>query len=162
MVIPEILQRIANEVGYTPDRDERPKRCRAIICSPDGSKVLGIIRQKPGRDPYIVYPGGGIEEEDSTAIAAIRRELLEELNLHDEDILLDERVLRFSDEVGGDQFYYLGVAREEFEDLTIHGPESERDQSISGTYLPAWIPIGQSVSANFQPPEVSQLIVAYR
>jgi len=159
--IPELVTRLEAS-GYEPDPEERPRRCRAIIFNPDGTKVLGIVRQRPGREAYAVYPGGGIEDEDVSALDAIRRELSEELGLASKDVALRRSVLRFEDEVGGDQFYYLGVASEEFAGLAIQGPEAGRDPSVSGTYDPQWIPVEDLIDANFQPEEVAQMILAHQ
>lgn len=158
----EILRTLSERVGFTPDLADRPKRCRAIIFSPDGKKVLGILRKRPGREPYVVFPGGGVEDEDSSAVVAIRRELLEELDLREDDVYLNGRALSFEDEVGGGQFYYLGQAKEEFDSMIIHGPEAERDAATSGSYDPVWVDVGSIEAANFQPEEIAQVIVEYR
>ena len=158
----DILKRLSQEVGYIPESTDRPSRCRAIVFNPDGTKVLGILRQRPGREPYVVYPGGGVDDEDQSAMAAVRRELSEELGLSDDDVYLNGRVLSFDDEVGHDQFYYLGQAVEEFKGLTIHGPEAKRDYAVSGTYNPMWIDVSDIENANFQPSEISRIIIEHR
>jgi 8-oxo-dGTP pyrophosphatase MutT (NUDIX family) len=160
--IPEIMERLNKEVAYIPQPSERPQRCRAIIFNPDGTKILGIVRQRPGRETYTVYPGGGVEDEDETAVAAVRRELSEELDLDSDDVYLTGGVLRFTDEIGGDQFYYIGLATEEFEDLVIHGPEAGRDPNSSGTYAPQWISVAELQAANMQPPEVTRILDSNR
>ncbi|GAA0375342.1 hypothetical protein Acor_67260 [Acrocarpospora corrugata] len=45
----------------------------------DGDELVLFRRDKAGREPYWVTPGGGIEPEDASPEAALRRELAEEL-----------------------------------------------------------------------------------
>ena len=55
------------------------QRVRAILLTGDGS-VLLIKRVKPNRSaPYWIAPGGGVEHSDYDLIAALERELYEEL-----------------------------------------------------------------------------------
>jgi 8-oxo-dGTP pyrophosphatase MutT (NUDIX family) len=51
---------------------------RAILLDEDDRLVL-IKRVKPGQAPYWTTPGGGVEPEDVSLEAALRRELHEEL-----------------------------------------------------------------------------------
>jgi ADP-ribose pyrophosphatase YjhB (NUDIX family) len=51
---------------------------RAILIDEQGCLVL-IKRTKPGQAPYWTTPGGGVEDTDASAVAALRRELAEEL-----------------------------------------------------------------------------------
>ncbi|MEU6432580.1 NUDIX domain-containing protein [Microbispora sp. NPDC046973] len=50
---------------------------RAILF--DGDDIVLFRRVRPGREPYWVTPGGGVEPTDATPEAALRRELDEEL-----------------------------------------------------------------------------------
>lgn len=54
------------------------RAARAILIDENDHLVL-IKRTKPGREPYWTAPGGGVEAEDATPEAAMRRELAEEL-----------------------------------------------------------------------------------
>lgn len=54
------------------------RAARAILVDEDDHLVL-IKRTKPGTAPYWTAPGGGLEAEDSSPEAAMRRELAEEL-----------------------------------------------------------------------------------
>ncbi len=54
------------------------RTARAILIDDDDHLVL-IKRTKPGKAPYWTAPGGGLEAEDSSPEAAMRRELAEEL-----------------------------------------------------------------------------------
>ena len=53
------------------------RNARAILL--DGDELVLMKRTKPGRDPYWVTVGGGVEEEDDSIEAALRREIFEEL-----------------------------------------------------------------------------------
>ena len=53
------------------------RNARAILL--DGDKLVLIKRTKPGRDPYWVTVGGGVEEDDASIEAALHREVFEEL-----------------------------------------------------------------------------------
>ncbi|GLU47191.1 NUDIX domain-containing protein [Nocardiopsis ansamitocini] len=50
---------------------------RAILL--DGADLILIKRTRPGKPPYWVTPGGGVEPEDADIEAALRREIHEEL-----------------------------------------------------------------------------------
>lgn len=54
------------------------RAARAILIDDDGRLVL-IKRTKPGQAPYWTAPGGGVEDSDASAEAALYRELAEEL-----------------------------------------------------------------------------------
>ncbi|MEV6009173.1 NUDIX domain-containing protein [Streptomyces sp. NPDC051976] len=53
------------------------RNARAILL--DGDELVLIKRTKPGREPYWVTVGGGVEEEDDSIEAALHREVFEEL-----------------------------------------------------------------------------------
>jgi 8-oxo-dGTP pyrophosphatase MutT (NUDIX family) len=57
----------------------RPLRhsVRAILF--DGDEIVLFKRTRPGREPYWITPGGGVEPSDTTLEATLRRELDEEL-----------------------------------------------------------------------------------
>lgn len=54
------------------------RSARAVLLDDDGRLVV-IRRTVPGRAPYRVTPGGGVEPEDDSVEDGLRRELLEEL-----------------------------------------------------------------------------------
>lgn len=143
------------QLGRTVEAGERPKRCRTIVFNPAGDKVLGIERNRPNRDIYTVYPGGGLEEADKTAKHGAYRELKEELDLGQWQVALTDYVLEHEDEL-----FFIGVARKEFGSLRIHGPESERDRSESGTYTPKWIPVQELRSADMFPEEITEKVIS--
>lgn len=55
-----------------------PDRVRGIVQTPDGRLAL-IKRVRSGTPEYWVFPGGGVEPTDADHVAALRREILEEL-----------------------------------------------------------------------------------
>jgi 8-oxo-dGTP pyrophosphatase MutT (NUDIX family) len=66
---------------FLETREENPliKRVRAILLT-EQHEVLFIKRVKPDKStPYWVAPGGGVEDDDSGLLAALHRELDEEL-----------------------------------------------------------------------------------
>src|SRR5437879_11051922 len=54
------------------------KRSARVILL-DGEDLVLIKRSKPGRDPYWVTVGGGVEEDDASIEGALHREVFEEL-----------------------------------------------------------------------------------
>ncbi|RBM17302.1 NUDIX domain-containing protein [Streptomyces sp. PT12] len=53
------------------------RSARAILL--DGEELVLIKRTRPGRDPYWVTVGGGVEDDDVSVEDALRREVFEEL-----------------------------------------------------------------------------------
>lgn len=143
------------EQATVPEATRRPARCRAIIFDQTGEHILGIGRSKPGKDPYVVYPGGGLEDSDATPVDGIWRELDEELSLTPTDVYLSESVIEFDD-----QYFYVGYALRELDSLEIGGPESQRSVDESGIYAPGWYPVGELAAQRTFPEEVSTLVDA--
>jgi ADP-ribose pyrophosphatase YjhB (NUDIX family) len=54
------------------------RAARAILID-DQNRLVLIKRIKPGQDPYWTAPGGGVDESDESVVAALYRELAEEL-----------------------------------------------------------------------------------
>lgn len=152
---PDILMKLADSLRPWSDYD-RPARCRAVIFDPSGDLILGIKRVRPDRDPYIVYPGGGLESSDTSPVDGIWRELDEELGLNYNTITLSEKVI-----MNGNEMFFLGYAKTgELGVLKIGGPEAERDASVSGTYAPGWFPIDSLSQARVFPEEITDFIIA--
>jgi 8-oxo-dGTP pyrophosphatase MutT (NUDIX family) len=53
------------------------RTARAVLL--DGDEMLLIKRTKPGHEPYWITPGGGVEPGDASVVAALHREVDEEL-----------------------------------------------------------------------------------
>ncbi|MCI0386276.1 NUDIX domain-containing protein [Streptomyces sp. CNQ085] len=68
--------------------DARPvvkRTARAILL--DDDEMILIKRTKPGREPYWITPGGGVETADATVVDALHRELDEELGAKVTDVV---------------------------------------------------------------------------
>jgi ADP-ribose pyrophosphatase YjhB (NUDIX family) len=138
-------------LGRKPEAGERPARARAIIINPDGTKFVGILRQRVGSEPYIVFPGGGLEDSDLSVVEGVEREVTEELtDIHPGDVSYVESILEFDN-----QFYLIGMVESEDIDFVIGGPEKDRDPAQHGTYQPGWYPISEVPRLNVVPQEVS-------
>jgi 8-oxo-dGTP pyrophosphatase MutT (NUDIX family) len=72
--------RTATAMDAGPRTATRPvvkRTARAILL--DGDALVLIKRTKPGLAPYWVTPGGGVDPSDASVVAALHRELDEEL-----------------------------------------------------------------------------------
>ncbi|MFC1649565.1 NUDIX domain-containing protein [Patescibacteria group bacterium] len=118
-------------------------RASAIIVK-DG-KVLLMHRKKDGEE-YWVFPGGGIEEDETPEIA-IKREVLEETSLkvtdcsYSFDYLDDEKVA-----------HPVFVCSVEKGEPKLGGPEAEK-HSEEDWYHPEWISLEDAVKLNVYPEE---------
>ncbi|WP_049580914.1 NUDIX domain-containing protein [Streptomyces sp. SBT349] len=61
------------------------RTARAILL--DASELVVIKRTKPGRPPYWITPGGGVEPADATVLDALHREVYEELGAKVTDVV---------------------------------------------------------------------------
>ncbi len=134
------------------------KRVRAIIITTDS--ILLMHRVKPDRE-YWVFPGGGLEETDSSPQEGLKRECMEELGVEVAvgNLFAEERL----DSPQGEQAEYFYRCRIVSGEVgTGEGPEFSRDPMKSGTYDPQWIPIRSLPGKNVQPTTVrDKLISAY-
>lgn len=73
------------------------KRAARAILIDDGQRLLLIRRTKEGRPPYWTTPGGGVEADDVSVEAAMRRELREEIGA---DVSAVQQVFLVSDPAG--------------------------------------------------------------
>lgn len=126
------------------------KRVRAVIMQ--NNSVLLIHRVKADRE-YWVFPGGGLEETDTSPQDGLKRECLEELGVRVEvgDLFIEE-THDSSQEKQTELFYRCRIIGGEIGTGT--GPEFARDSKQSGTYEPQWIPISDLANKNVQPPAV--------
>ena len=138
-------------LGRIPEVGERPARARAIIINHEGTKFIGILRQRVDSDPYVVFPGGGLEDSDQTFLAGVEREVEEELtNVHPGSVSYVENVLEFDN-----QFYLIGTIENEDINFVVGGPEKDRDPAQHGTFLPSWYLISDIPQLSVVPQEVS-------
>ncbi|MFC4034117.1 NUDIX domain-containing protein [Streptomyces polygonati] len=101
------------------------RTARAILI--DGDRLVLIKRTKPGIAPYWLTPGGGVEEEDNGILAALHREIDEELGAKISDpvpAFVDTTEHLADDGSHGVKVQFFFVCRLESMDLSRrHGPE---------------------------------------
>ncbi|SCK14389.1 NUDIX domain-containing protein [Streptomyces sp. WMMB 322] len=113
---------------------ERPvvkRTARALLLDSDGTgtpRLVLIKRTKPGREPYWITPGGGVEPGvDGTVIDALHREVDEELGAKVTDVVpafVDTVPHTTEDGEEGVKVQHFFVCRLESMDLSRrHGPE---------------------------------------
>jgi 8-oxo-dGTP pyrophosphatase MutT (NUDIX family) len=104
------------------------RTARAIIL--DGNRLVLIKRTKPGLAPYWLTPGGGVEDGDAGIIAALHREIDEELGgkiIDPVPAFVDTTEHIADDGSHGVKVQYFFVCRLESMDLSRrHGPEIEQ------------------------------------
>ncbi|WP_344565361.1 NUDIX hydrolase [Streptomyces axinellae] len=116
--------------------DERPvlkRTARAILLDgPDDAgpgELIVIKRTKPGREPYWITPGGGVEPgTDRTVMEALHREVDEELGAKVADVVpaFVDTVQDPEETPGGVKVQHFFVCRLVSMDPTRrHGPEVE-------------------------------------
>jgi ADP-ribose pyrophosphatase YjhB (NUDIX family) len=130
------------------------ERVRAVLITPDGS-MLAIRRDKPGRSPYWVLPGGHVEPRDQDREAALRREIGEEIAGVPDIISL--LYIMDSEQRNERQFFYLArISSWSFADRT--GPEFR--EPGRGTYQLEQIPLttGPLKAIDLKPEPVAELL----
>ena len=136
-----------------PDPQVINRRVRAILLTRRG-RLLLIKRVKPmNGTPYWVAPGGGVEAHDLDLVAALRRELWEELGAK-ATVLADAFVLEH-EKAGKALEESFFVCRLDDYDISLRaGPEF--DDPTRGEYIPDEIALRPSAlkRINFQTPEL--------
>jgi 8-oxo-dGTP pyrophosphatase MutT (NUDIX family) len=104
------------------------RTARAILI--DGDRLVLIKRTKPGIAPYWLTPGGGVEMEDADILAALHREIDEELGGKITDpvpAFVDTTEHLADDGSHGVKVQFFFACRLESMDLSRrHGPEIEQ------------------------------------
>lgn len=108
-------------------------RANAIVVK-DG-KILLIHRKKNG-DEYWVFPGGGIEENESGEEAVVR-EVKEETDL---EVLEVREIFKAGNDDGRNHPYYVVAVGEGKPKMSTAAPESNTDIDW---YNPEWVEMGQ-------------------
>jgi len=114
------------------------QRVRAILLTGDGS-ILLIKRVKPDRSaPYWVAPGGGVEWTDYDLIAALERELYEELGAA-ATVLATAFVLEHQ-KAGKDlEEHFFVCLLNDFDLSKRYGPEFS--DPARGEFIPEFVPL---------------------
>ncbi len=135
--------------GMPPDTHSSPttrpvvkRTARAILL--DGPDLILIKRSKPGLAPYWITPGGGIESEDASIVAALHREVDEELGAKITDVVpvFVDTVEHIADDGShGVKVQFFFACRLESMDLSLrHGPEID---SPEGEYEVVRVPFSR-------------------
>ncbi|WP_059010014.1 NUDIX domain-containing protein [Streptomyces specialis] len=121
----------------TPAQPVVKRTARAILLD-EADRLVVIKRTKPGRPPYWITPGGGVEPTDATVLDALHREVFEELGAEITDVVpafVDTVPCTQDDGDGlppGLKVQHFFVCRLVSMDLSLrHGPEVEAPR---GTY----------------------------
>ncbi|WP_328794509.1 NUDIX domain-containing protein [Herbidospora solisilvae] len=119
---------------------------RAILRTP-GGHLLTIKRVRPGRAPYWVLPGGGVEPEDRSLEETLLREVREELG---GDAVIDSLF-----HVADGQYFYLGRIHA-WDPALRTGPEFS--DPARGEYLVEEIPLSRLAEIDLKPEVVAELL----
>jgi ADP-ribose pyrophosphatase YjhB (NUDIX family) len=136
------LRRIG--LGRRPTSRKAPKpRAAAVVV--DGDQVLVVKRHKRGRN-YAVLPGGGVEEGETAAQAALRE-------LHEETTLLAEidRLLWTGRHNNRPAWYFLMTAIQGHAELS--GSEASENRPDNSFEL-HWITADQVAELGLHPPDI--------
>ena len=126
------------------------KRVRAIIIQ---ERKLLLIHRVKGEGEYWVFPGGGLEESDTSLEDGLRRECREELGVEVEVGVL------FAEDTFKDQHEFFYTCKIISGTLgTGKGPEFSRDPAQAGTYGLQWIPLDELTQKDVQPHKVRDII----
>jgi ADP-ribose pyrophosphatase YjhB (NUDIX family) len=143
---------------------ERPvvkRTARAILV--DGGDLILIKRTKPGRDPYWITPGGGVEPEDASVVDALHREVDEELGAKVVDVVpafVDTVQHSTHHAAHGVKVQHFFICRLDTMDLSRrHGPEVEEP---CGEYEVVRIPFSREGLASVEvvPPSLRAYLSA--
>ncbi|MFF3172085.1 NUDIX domain-containing protein [Streptomyces sp. NPDC057900] len=131
------------------------RNARVILL--DGEDLVLIKRTKPGRDPYWVTVGGGVEEDDATIEAALHREVFEELGGRLERA---ELVHLITDQLeGGIGVQHIFAARLESMDLSTRtGTEFAKPERGGYEVVRVQFTAKAARELNLMPPELADFI----
>jgi ADP-ribose pyrophosphatase YjhB (NUDIX family) len=131
------------------------RNARAVLL--DGDELVLIKRTKPGRDPYWVTVGGGVEEDDDNIEAALHREIFEELGGRLERA---ELIHLITDRLeGGIGVQHIFAARLAGMDLSVR-TGTELSKPERGSYDNVRVPLtAEDVSElDLMPPELAEFV----
>jgi len=132
-------------------------RIRAGIVLIENNKVALIERHRAGLY-YFVFPGGGVDDDESPEQAAIR-EAMEELGI---EVALKQKVAEVQLGQKSRQIYFLAeqTGGEFGTGIGEEFTNSDPNDSDEGIYIPVWIPIDELLlHKNIHPADVARLVV---
>ena len=141
------------------DSEKIIQRVRAILVTKRGTLML-IKRVKPGKAPYWVAPGGGVEEHDKSLSQTLERELCEELGAVAE--IVDIAFVMHHEIAGKNLEEHFYICKLLNYDLSMrNGPEF--NDPTRGQYIPDEIPLTFDAINNveFKTPEIQQWLLAH-
>ncbi|RWS41762.1 NUDIX domain-containing protein [Bacillus mycoides] len=122
----------------------------AAIIVQDG-KIALIKRVREG-EVYFVFPGGGIEEGE-TSEEATKREVYEELGVR-----IQMGHLIATVEYNGTEYYYDAHI---IDGIFGSGKGEEFELKGRGSYIPIWMPINELPNLNIKPYDVGKNVFDY-
>jgi 8-oxo-dGTP diphosphatase len=111
-------------------------RAGAVVI--DGDRVLLASMEPPGQRRWWHFPGGGIEEGETPAEAAVR-ELFEETGLHASNV---RELMRAA--IHGGFHHYFSITCDDLELGAVTGPELE--YAADADFRIEWVPIARLAS----------------
>lgn len=137
----------------------RPHVVRALLID-DKGELLIMRRDKPGRQPYYVFIGGGVEEGDASWRDAIKREVLEEVGA-EITVGLEAYTLASDSVRGGQSVQHFFVCRLVSIDLSRRCGDEYRDEERGRYQVVAVSPSTEEFQAmNLFPYEVRDFVHA--
>ncbi|MGG2065150.1 NUDIX domain-containing protein [Bacillus sp. S14(2024)] len=112
---------------------------------------LALIKRIWDEEVYYVFPGGGIEEGETTEEAIIR-EVYEELGLH-----VQLQKLATTVKYNGTQYFYEAI----IVGGTFgngQGEEYVKNDRKRGEYIPIWVSVKDLLNINIKPLEVGEYV----
>ncbi len=120
-------------------------RSRVVLIE---NKKVGLIKRINGEAVYYVFPGGGIEKDETPENGA-KREAMEELGV---EIKVNECIHKM--EYNGTQYFFIAeIVKGIFG--TGQGEEHTDLNRNKGTYTPMWVDLESLSSIDVRPMEVA-------
>ncbi|CUB54198.1 RNA pyrophosphohydrolase [Bacillus subtilis] len=113
---------------------------------------IALIKRIRGGETYYVFPGGGIEEGE-TSEEATKREAYEELGVH---IKVGNLIAKL--EFKGTEYYFNAHI---IGGVFGSGKAEEFELKGRGSYIPLWLPIHELEKVNIKPYEVVESILEH-
>ena len=130
------------------------RRVRALIIV--GDRILLIHRIKNGSE-YWVFPGGGLQGDESDQMG-LQREALEELGVQ---VQVDSLFTSLSHSIGAEKqselFYHCKIVSGTLG--TGQGPEFQPGTTYEGMYVLEWVSLVNLHTKNLLPTEVRDLLI---